>query len=293
MQPSASSATSSAIGLSCRRWVAAVALSATLVSGLWTAGRAAEPAPVPPALPATLPAAAPATLPADARIARLFSELADPSPATREAAKIALMGLDGRDLLALQRVVRASLPLDPAQATVLREIVLHVRSAALPYDAFGEDGFLGVQLGLVTIGPKPKDEEPEGPRQFDPRGLQINPDANTAVVILARMPGFCGARLLNDGDVLVDIVERPGVTLRTPMDVARNVQGIGAGQTVTFNLLRQGRMIRVPIKLDPRPDAADGMNGAIRMNDLVRDRARQASEYWEAVFARMLKQDNG
>src|SRR5690349_1001436 len=68
-----------------------------------------------PPAPATRPAA---TAPAD-RVARMFADLADASPATREAARIALMGLDARDLPTLERVVRANLPLDPAQAVVL------------------------------------------------------------------------------------------------------------------------------------------------------------------------------
>jgi hypothetical protein len=66
------------------------------------------------------------------------------------------------------------------------------------------------------------------------------------------------------------------------------VKAAGAGKTVHFQVLRQGQIIRVPVTLDPRPDAADSPQTL--MPALLNERRNAADAYWEERFARVLKE---
>ena len=133
------------------------------------------------------------------------------------------------------------------------------------------------------------------PQAFGPDPFPIpDPDAVYGVVIVERMPGFCGARMLQDGDVILGLVERPTIQIRGPTEFSLAVRSMGAGQTVTFLILRQGQVIRVPVTLDPRPDAADFVPGAVSpMKDLLDERDKTAREYWEKEFAPLVKEGVG
>src|SRR5689334_16743687 len=95
--------------------------------------------------PATLPTSRPA---ADlASIRHLLAQLASDNFGVRESARIALMGLDRADLPTLREAVKQSLPLEPSQAIVLRDIVTQAYLSGDPYDkAQGSQGFLGISL---------------------------------------------------------------------------------------------------------------------------------------------------
>jgi hypothetical protein len=243
---------------------------------------------VPPATrPAPVAVNVPPGVPAD--MARHFSDLASADPTVREAARIELMGLPAPDLLPLRQLAAANLPLDPEQTVALRDIVLHVYMAGLG-DAprATDDGFLGVKLSEVTIGPR-KSAIGDGERDELPNRFA---GATTGVVIVERMPGFCGARMLRNGDVIVGIAELPEQSVLTTQEMRDAVRRVRAGQTATFILLRQGRIMRVPVKLDRRPEELDFIGG-VSIEDLIAQRRAKATEYWTTHFAPLLKEHAG
>src|SRR2546423_15400731 len=77
-----------------------------------------------PAAPTTAPATRP-SLPL-ASVKRLVNQLASSNYPDRESARIELMGTKRADLPILREAVKQSLPLEPSQLAVLRDIVAQV-----------------------------------------------------------------------------------------------------------------------------------------------------------------------
>jgi hypothetical protein len=234
-------------------------------------------------------------------MARAWADLAHRDPAVREAARVKLMGLSASDLPAFRKIVADSRPMAPAQVAVLREIVTQVFLAGQEYEPSGRDGFLGVRPGEVNLNAAKPGGAAVGPGDggiFIPPGQAAfpdDPDAVYGVVIVERMPGFCGARMLQDGDVVLSLVERPTVQFHGPTEFSLAVRTMGAGQTIHFQVLRQGRVVEVPITLDVRPREADMPIGApgSPMEGLLNKRETAAREYWEQEFAPLLKEGVG
>jgi len=100
--------------------------------------------------------------------------------------------------------------------------------------------------------------------------------------------------MLQDGDVILGIsAGRRHLPVRTPLEMRTHVQQYGVGQTVQFEVLRQGQVHRVSVALDPKPDEADPTAGINAMQKLLDDRRRDAEEYWEKTFAPLLKEKVG
>ena len=234
----------------------------------------------------------------ETRMVEAFGQLADTDADVREAARTQLMGLERRYLPAFQKLVERSRPLLPSQAAVLRQIVTHVYLAGEPYAANGNMGFLGVRMldADVAMAPRanPNGDDAEGDDNppGDDAPLTV---ALTGVVITERMPGFVGNRMLLDGDVIVGLADKPGLQFHTGDDFSAAVRQVGAGRTVRFHLLRRGRLVKVAVTLDPRPEAASlepqGGNGP--MTDLLSRRRQKADAYWSDTFAPMLKERLG
>lgn len=204
-----------------------------------------------------------------------FAELDDPDAAVRDAARLKLMGMRRQDLAAFRQLVYESLPLQPAQAAVLRQVVTHVYLAGEGYETTNAEGFLGVKMQETSVRLPAAD----GAEQFAPA---------VGVVIVERMPGFVGARMLVDGDVVLGVVERPDVRTLGMYEFQMVVKGVTPGTTIHFQVMRQGQVIRVPIAPDPRPFEAD-----VNMQDLTYRRQRKADEYWEKSFAPVVKESVG
>jgi hypothetical protein len=217
----------------------------------------------------------PAERPEIVAMRQWFAELDDADAAVREAARMKLMGIRRQDLPAFQKLVADSLPLMPSQAAVLREIVTHVYLAGDEYQTGNAEGFLGVKMQETSVRLPAAD----GSEQFAPA---------VGVVIVERMPGFVGARMLLDGDVILGIVERPDVRTLGMYEFLMLVKAVPPGQTIHFQVMRQGQVIRVPVAPDPRPFDADGM-----MQDLLRNRRRDADAYWEKSFGQWVKESVG
>lgn len=253
----------------------------------------AEPEAVKPPVTRPSPAELRAAMP------KLFADLASNDPAARENARVTLMGMSRRDLAGFEQIVRENLPLVPAQAAVLREIVTHAFLSGEEYPAVEREGFLGVRLLEVSVVSNKDDQrDPQAqndePNPFDPRRPLTTGPATTGVLIVERMPGFCGSRSLQDGDVVLGIVERPGEPVRNPTEMRDKVTSFKAGETIHFQLLRQGQVVQVPVTLDPRPEAADPLIAGLNaMQNLIDDRKMRAAEYWEKTFAPMLREGAG
>jgi hypothetical protein len=244
------------------------------------------------AAPASQPAAPsrqPGTRPTAGAIARAWAELTHRDPAVRERARLKLMGMDADQLPDFRKLVAASRPLAPSQAIALHEIVTQVYLAGQTYESSSREGFLGVRLADVNISLRPETVElPNQPFA----GADLDGDTH-GVVIVERMPGFCGARAFQDGDIILAIDERPEVRIGLMGGFTDEVKRAGAGRTIHFRVLRQGRVTRVPLTLDVRPADADRANLMDPIRELQDERDRLAREYWDVEFAPLLKETVG
>ena len=245
-------------------WLAALAMAA-LWCGWATMARADQ-------LPATQPAqhADP-----DAGVAKWLTDLASPEASVRDAARTNMMALNREQLPALQKLVARSRPLAPSQATALRQIVQEVFLAGEPYESNGRDGFLGIQMNqsLLAI------------RDFDHGD---DPHVEPGVVVAERIPGFCAARLLLDGDVILGTTSPPQV-FRDSKALQLAVHTMMPGETIHLQVLRNGRVIDVALVLDPSPIEVTNEN----ISEFKLRRAARFSEYWQKTFAPLLKEEVG
>lgn len=226
----------------------------------------------------TRPTTAPATRPtADiASIKRLVTGLADNRYETREACRIELMGLKRTELGMLRDAVKMSLPLEPDQVNVLRDIVMQIYLAGDDYET--EPGaFLGISLA--------------GPMREETQGLL---SINRGVAVVSCVPGFCAYRMLQSGDVILSMTTGDGkIVFESPDPEERfrpAVMAVGPGNTVTFEVLRQGRIISVPLTLDRRPR---GVENSGFIQQFTNDRAVAAEAYWKKDFASLLNEPVG
>ncbi|MDB5301060.1 MAG: hypothetical protein JWO87_2723, partial [Phycisphaerales bacterium] len=146
----------------------------------------------------TSSAAEPTTRPSEktdsaTQIRTWFGDLASREAAVRQDAEANLMGMGASSLPALQKAVEESRPILPSQAMVLRKIVTQVFLSGVQYDGNPTEGFLGIRM-----------EEARMPFNDDAPVDEKRPPI-TGVVIVERMPGFAGARVLRDGDVVLGI----------------------------------------------------------------------------------------
>ena len=229
-----------------------------------------------------------------------FDDLDDPDATVRERARVSLMGMRRRDLPAFQKLVGENLPLMPAQAAVLRQLVIHVYLAGEPYETAGAQGFLGVRMQDTSVrvpagepgnaipgNAIPGNGIPGNPVPRIPRTTP--PPPSVGVVIVERMPGFVGARMLLDGDVILGVNERQDVRMLGVFEFQAVVQSIPPGATVNFQILRQGQVIRVPIKLDPKPLESE----LVVLQQLIHRRQQKAEAYWEQAFGGLVREGVG
>ncbi len=176
------------------------------------------------------------------------------------------MGVSRGELKILQKVVGQSRPLMAGQSLALREIVMQAWLADEPYPADNDIGFLGVQLGEVA-GDSGEAGEPAG------------------VLVVDRVVGFCGYRMLRNGDLILRVVDRPGFAVKSHAHLAALIRTFPAGATVELELLRQGRVVGVKLRLDARPLE---LREAMDLNNFQWRRVERFGDYWNRVFAPLL-----
>jgi len=259
------------------RWTVIAAALAVFAAAAAARATSAQQAPAAP--PGARTAAQPQDPPKEpaeaAAMRKALAELDDDDASVREQGRVRLMGMRREHLPTFQKIVRENLPLTPSQAAVLRPIVQHVYLSGETYDTTGTEGFLGVKMHETAVrlpGANPAE-------QYAPA---------YGVVIVERMPGWVGARMLQDGDVILGVVERPEVRMMSMQDFQVVVRQVSPGTTIHFQVLRQGQVIRVPIAPDPRPWEID--TGG---QQLIFQRQQKADDYWNSSFGPMLKEGVG
>ncbi|MGE5610490.1 MAG: hypothetical protein ACM359_14665 [Bacillota bacterium] len=209
------------------------------------------------------PATAPAEAAREQQIRQWLAELADPQAIVRERAREELMGLKVKELAMLRAAVQAAKSLEPSQAAVLREIVTQVYLAGRPYER-SDSGFLGIRM----------------------------PASGAEAVVESRLPGFPGYRWLWDGDVILDIEERPMPQPMGQVALTTAISDLKPGTVVHLKVLRQGKMTRVPVRLDARPAARVDETVdeyRLRVDSLMDDWALEAEQYWKDNFASLVE----
>jgi len=221
------------------------------------------------------PATQPATQPADnAAMRKWLSDLASPDSSVRDAARAKMMTLTRDDLPALQKLVEENRPLAPSQATAIRQIVQEVYLAGEPYQAEENKGFLGILM----------ENSGAGMRDFDHGDVHGDP----GVVVAERIPGFCASRMLLDGDVILGTTN-PRLMFTDSSALQQAIQAVLPGETIHLQVLRNGRVIDVPLVLDPKPAEAS----IATISGFKLRRAAKFQEYWESTFAPLLREDVG
>jgi len=214
-------------------------------------------------------AGSPATQPAPAQSPGLETQvrnLANPDPHVRDAARSALMRLSRDDLPELKLAIKKARPLLPSQASAVRGIVRQVYISGEQYKPEAR-GFLGILMDRAN---------PEV--DFVPE----NDSHNLGIVVTERIPGFCAGRVLLDGDILLGTA-RPFVPFRNSADLVNTVMP-RPGITVLLSVLRQGEVIVIALKPDPKPlDLA-----AEQIPPFTAEREKRFSDYWQREFANLL-----
>lgn len=227
--------------------------------------------------PTTRPTAAPDD---HAAISQWFSDLASTDPAAREHARDRLMRLTRKDLPELQQLLRQTPHPAPSQIVALRQIVQEIYLAGEPYDKDTDGGTQHGFLGIMMDDPNSDLQQPND-----------NGEA-PGIIVAGRFPGFCAARMLRDGDVILASLKSDN----TPEKVFNNIRDLQAvisnaepGSIVRLQVLRQGQIIQVRVTLDCRPLDATPQT----VEGFCRDRAEKFDQYWRETFAPLLKESVG
>ena len=204
-----------------------------------------------------------------AELKTLLARLADVDSEIRESSRVELMGIGRRDLMTLKQAVRESLPLAPSQKAVLEDIVGHVYLAGDLHET-EEKGFLGIRL-------------PSYGRAEDKTLLTLE----RGVAVVSRIPGFAAYRMLQDGDVILTITSRGlKADVNSPDQLVDVVKSARPGDTLTFEVIRQGRILSVGIRLDAFPTRLV----AAMTDEFVGERAERAEAFWKKEFASMMEE---
>lgn len=221
------------------------------------------------------PAARPAKLPAE-KITQWFNDLDDTAPAVRDAARVALMGLPREQLDVLHELATKNKPLTASQAAGLREVVVHVFLTGEPY-AQEPMGFMGVRLAdfhqrtVSVVQPDPGDAAPAM--------------AGPCVIIAERKPGFCAYQALQDNDLVLGVIGADVEPIQTLIDLQQRVKQTTPGESITLQVIRNGKPIRVTFPVSGRPAQLQEDPALV---EFTRNRRELAQQYWEKHFGPLL-----
>lgn len=266
------------------RFSVAICFAAALIAIRWTGqparGQDAD-------APATQPLTTRPTdeLAADSPIRKWFTQLADADPEVRDKAREELMGISTDDLAKLRQLVIEQMPVAPDQSAALHDIVLQVYLANETYhcsadtdtNAYGRQGpfFLGLNWS--------EGEESDG---------------RMGVVLDARLPGFPSYRWLRKGDMIVGfwfhltepLPRQPDWMTPNLLALQQGIESTPLTQDIVLQVVRYGRIIKVPVAMAPRPHFADEhVPGALQA--FVAERNGHAEAYWEDNFAALFRRE--
>jgi hypothetical protein len=205
-------------------------------------------------------------------IATWLHALGDVQPKVRADAKRELMGISNDELPLLKQVITAALPLKPAEAEPLQEIVTYIRTRHLMLQhPRAAAGFLGVSLASMSI------EEADDDDRISPIGVPV----------VERLPGFIAYRYLEPGDVVLAIGEPRRMRPTTTQNELRMaVQSLPPGQPITLRVLRGKTFMLITFTLD---SAINATADAVRQ--FSEDAANEAERYWNDQFRPLIEPD--
>ena len=230
--------------------------------------------------------------PAEAAIRAAFRRLADPDPAVRDAAREQLMGLSRDELTTLADVVRSAGPLRPDQVASLYPVVVQAFLAADDYPVIGADigsvrYFLGIHWTAEDAGNPRTGTAPE----------------RVGVPATDRWPGFPAGRFLREGDFILGVYldrtrpleQQPNRVTHTTTALIQAVEAARDHPDIELSVLRDGRVLRVSIRMAPKPAVADVRGGVTDdgVAFFALDRQRRADAYWHDTFAPMVPANAG
>jgi hypothetical protein len=205
----------------------------------------------------------PTTQPVE-KIQTWVTQLADSDANVREQARYNLLGLTRDDLSQLRTVIIHNIPLKPSQQGVIREVVTHVYLSGESYDPdpnLPGVGFLGIIHNTT-----------------DSSSVDIGLSVDEI------LPGFCGYRVLQRGDMIVHVATEPDVTIHDVPQLRSTLEN-EAGKTIGLVVLRRGQMVHLEITPDVRPAGIED----ISKDKMKNDRMAKAHEYYQTVFAPIMK----
>jgi hypothetical protein len=211
----------------------------------------------------TATAAEPATQPStysQADLQTLLAKTDDDDDTARDKARVTLMGLHRSDLALLHAAAVAAAPLSPEQIAALHEIVEQVYLSEEPYQADSNIGFLGLRW---TMG------------------------ARTYVLVEDRVCGFCACRMLQGGDLILNIEEMPQPEL-TSDEFIEAIRRLPVGATVHLDVIRRGRRIQIPLQLGPRPHGITLES----FPQWMQTRQEKAEQYWQQNYSSLTRGDD-
>ena len=149
----------------------------------------------------------------------------------------------------------------PGQIASLREVVSQVFLAGERFkiDPDYGNGFIGIRF-------LPNDEIPR------PEGILVRD----------RIRGFPAYRYLQSGDVIVRLLDRPGIQLHTSNDFILAVRHFEPGDLLRLGILRYGRAMTVAIPLDFRP--VETANETM-VDAWIDAHEKRAEAYWNQEFS--------
>jgi len=216
--------------------------------------------------------------PREQQIRQWLSDLASLEAPFRQMARINLMSLKPSELPTLRKVCLQAVPLNRPQLESLKEIVAQLYLAGelekeCKLDKEGADnpsGFVGVRLGLGRTD--------DGERS----------EAIPGIVIYRRIIGFVGYRTLQDGDIIIGLQEEPGLHMDKLKEFTDAVGARGPGDEIHLHLIRAGKEMVVPIKLDGKPAWVRNSSrvlGDDPEDQPIDERIALANHFWETEFA--------
>jgi hypothetical protein len=216
-------------------------------------------------------AATQSSTPSQQELRKWIAQLGSDDPQIRRTALSKLMALNKADLPALQAAAISEHSLLPEQIAAIHQAVTQVFLSAQPFE-FAADprldyGFLGIQM--MSGAPS---QPPDG------------------VLVWSRIPGFVAYRMLQQGDIIVKIIQKPALPdleMHRFDQFARIVGLMHAGDVLRLQVLRFGRPIDVSIPLDHRPlELTPEQDPAgVKRQQWVNARAQAAEEYWNHEFS--------
>jgi hypothetical protein len=224
--------------------------------------------------PATRPSTQPAAeFSADSPARVWFAQLASLDETKRDDARTQLMGLTRDDLPRLRELVVKNRPLVAEQAAALHEIVVHVYLTGEPYSANNSNGFLGLLW----------------PQEI------YDDSSRLGVAVENRLPGFPSFQLLRDGDLIHGVYVNPDAPLQQLPNLLTPNRGAlthvvgeaGANSTVVLEVLRQGQMIKVAMRLAAKPILPEMVPAEVEA--FFSQRSQKGEKYWQEEFLPLIR----